>query len=279
MVSRDRPTERPGPFAFALVLSLVIVIALAGLSSVPAARAAAPTYPPLTGSVIGPSAVGVNTARFYTLNATGGPAFALNGTQVGNLTFYATIVAGNLTGVSVSPTYGALTNGTYNVNVAVGNVSEVVELQVEYVSVYLTENVTLNVSYAIQVAYPYVVTGLIQAGNETVTAFNMQVTLDGTQVGSISIPVLTPREEYNFSFDYVTTGLSAGYHTFVLTLPTQHGQVHFAGGALSYSVTFYVAGPATNYTLYYVLGAAAFVGVILIFLFLVGARRRGGSRS
>jgi hypothetical protein len=263
----------------ALVVVLVLVLVGSGLALAPPARAAAPNYPPLTGSVQGPTALGVNTAHFYKLVATGGPAFALNGTQIGNLTFHASVVASNTTGVSVSPTYGAVSNGSYEVSVAVGNVSQVVNLQVEYVSVYQTQNVTLNISYGIQVVHPYVLTGLIQAGGETVIAFSIQVSLDGQVVGALPIPALTPKEEYNFSFDYIVTGLSAGYHTFTLTLPTQHGQVHFAGGALSYQYTFYISGPAPNYTLYYVLGVVALVGVILIFLIFVGARRRSGSRS
>lgn len=263
----------------AIVVVVLLVLVGSGLALTPPARAAAPNYPPLTGSVSGPNALGVNTASYYKLSATGGPAFGFNGTQIGNLTFHASLVATNTTGVSVTPTFGALTNGTYQVSLAVGNATQVVVLQVEFDSVYQQQNASLNVTYQIKVVHPYVLTGLIQAGNETVIAFPVQVLLDGQVVGSIAVPVLTPREEYNFTYDYIISGLSPGYHTFTLTLPTQHGQVHFAGGVLSYQYTFYVSGPATSYTLYYVLGVVALVGVILIFLILVGARRRGGSRS
>ena len=279
-VARTRGRRSLPRRVWALALMLGLLVGASGLMVAPFVHAASGTYPPLTGSVNGPSALGINTAHYYRLDATGGPAFALNGTQVGNLTFYASLVAPNTSAPSLNPTFGAIVNGSYNVSLSAGNVSQVVDLQVEYVSIYHQLNVTLNVTYVVQVVHPYVVTGIIQAGNDTVLAFPIQVSLDGQVVSPpLEVPTLTPYEEYNFSYDYVTAGLSSGYHTFTFTLPTQHGQVHFAGGALSYQYTFYVPGPPADYTLYYMLGGVALVGVILIFLVLVGARRRGGSRS
>lgn len=262
-----------------VALLVLLLVSSAGLLTVAPARAASGNYPPLTGSVNGPTVLALNGTSRYFLNATGGPAYAPNGTLIGNLTFYASIVAGNTSGISVSPSFGAIPNASYPVVLSVNAVTQVVDLDVEYASVYRSENVSINITYQIHVTAPYVLTGEIQAGNQTVTDLSIQVSLDDVVVGSISIPTLTPKEDYNFTYDYVVVSLSSGYHTFTLTLPTQHGQVHFANGALSYSYTFYISGPAPSYTLYYVLGAVALVGVILIFLFLVGARRRGGSRS
>lgn len=275
VAGRARTRSRTG---LVVVVLLALVLVGSGLALLPSARAS-PTYPPLTGSVSGPSTLGLNSAHYYILHATGGPAFALNGTQIGNLTFRASLAAINTTAVSLTPTFGAIVNGSYQVSLSVGNVSEAVTIQVEYSSVYQQLNVSLNVTYVVQVVQPYILSGLIQAGSESVLPFQIQVSLDGTPVGMISIPRLSPNQEYNFTYNYLTSGLSSGSHTFTLTLPTQHGQVHFAGGALSYQFTFYVPGPAPDYTLYYALGVAAFIGVILIFLILVGARRRGGSRS
>lgn len=273
------PPRAPRRRQFAVVIALLFVVGSLGLASVPTSQAATPAYPPLTGTVIGPSLLGVNGSSLYRLNATGGPAFALNGTQIGILNFTVSVLAGNSTGVSVLPNVGALSHGSYNVSLSVGPAAQTVVLQVEYSSMYRHENVSINVTYAVQVVHPYILTGLLQAGNTTVAPFQIQVSLDGALLAPLSVPTLTPHQEYNFTYRAVVAGLSPGDHTFVLTLPTQHGQVHFAGGALTYAYTFSIPGPAPDYTLYYVLGSVALVGVILIFLILVGARRRGGSRS
>ncbi len=235
--------------------------------------------PPLTGSVHGPTLVLPNATNVYTVNATGGPAVAANGTRVGNLTFYASLASANTTGVKVSPTFGGLTgNSSYSIFLTVGPVAQTVTLTVEFASVYQHQNVSINLTTVIQVVRPFQLTGEVVASATTVLPFSIQVALDGTIVGSVSVPTLTPHEFYNFTYQYLTAGLASGYHTFTLTLPQQNGQVRFANGAISYSVTFYIAGPAPNYTLYYLLGGVAFVGVILIFLILVGARRRAGGR-
>lgn len=279
MVSHSRDSRRIRASRLAVVLLLTLLLLGSALVLAPPARAAASSYPPLTGTISGPTALKVNSASYYLLNATGGPAFALNGTQIGNLSFRAAVSSANTTGVAVSPTVGALVRGEFNLSLAVGNVTQAVTLQVEYSSVYQNLNESINVTYVVSVVHPYLLTGVIVAGNETVLTFDLQVTLDGRTLAPLVIPVLTPREQYNFTYTYVVDGLSSGYHTVVLTLPTQHGQVHFANGALSYSFTFYISGPAPDYTLYYLLGAVALVGVILIFIILVGARRRGGSRT
>ncbi len=231
----------------AIVVVVLLVLVGSGLALTPPARAAAPNYPPLTGSVSGPNALGVNTASYYKLSATGGPAFGFNGTQIGNLTFHASLVATNTTGVSVTPTFGALTNGTYQVSLAVGNATQVVVLQVEFDSVYQQQNASLNVTYQIKVVHPYVLTGLIQAGNETVIAFPVQVLLDGQVVGSIAVPVLTPREEYNFTYDYIISGLSPGTTRSRSRSPRSTGRCTLPAGRFPTSTrsTFQDRRPAT----------------------------------
>lgn len=265
------------------LLALLLVVGGLGVLGIPLAHALPPApaaaNAPLTGTVDGPSVVGVNATADYLLNATGGPAYASNGTLVGNLTYYASVAASNTTGISVAPSFGAVPNDTnYTIYLTVGAVAEPMTLIVEYTSVYQTENVSLNVTVSINIVTPYVLTGEVVASNATVLPFSIAVYLDTVYVGSIPVPTLTPHQGYNFTFDYDTVGLSTGYHTFVLQMPSQHQQVHFPNGQYTYSMTFYITGPSPSYTLYYVLGAVAFVGVILISLILVGARRRGGTR-
>ncbi|MGI0055158.1 MAG: hypothetical protein ACREB9_02785 [Thermoplasmata archaeon] len=263
-----------------VLASVLLLVLIVGLLGAPAAQGTPTATPaPLTGTVQGVSILGLNGTGDFTLNATGGPAVAPNGTLIGNLSYYASVQAGNLTGVTVQPTFGALLIGSnYTIYLTVGPAPQPVTLLVEFTSVYLQENVSINITTTVNVVVPYVLTGEVTAGNLTVLPFTIAIYLDGTLIGSQSVPTMTAGESYNFTFNYLTASLSAGYHTFVLTLPSQHQQVHFANGATSYSITFYVAGPAVNYTLYYALGVVAFVGVILIFLILVGARRRPGTR-
>ncbi|MGD0249862.1 MAG: CARDB domain-containing protein [Thermoplasmata archaeon] len=261
------------------VLSLAVVLLLVGISLVgPAARATATT--PVAGSVRGPTVLATGATGHYTIYGTGGPAIAANGTQVGNLTYYVSLAASDLTGVTVAPAQAALGPGLNGTPIlTVGTVPETVTMTVMVSSVYLTQNVSTNLTYSVQVVQPYVVSAtIVNVAKTTVLAFPVAIYLDGQQVGTVSVGSLTPGGEYNLSYDYATTGLSTGEHTFTISLLAEHGLVVFANGAQSYSQSFYVTGPAPNYALWIVVGAVAFVGVLFIFATRVAARRRGGAR-
>ena len=241
---------------------------------------ASSSYPPLKANVTGPRIVGQNKTYDYVLRATGGPAYTANGTEVGNITYWASVTGANTTSVSFLPNTGLVPYPVAGppVMLATSGVVQTLTITVEFASLYGSLNESLNVTITVRVVAPYVLTGEVVAGAQTVLSFNIQVMLSGTVVGSITIPTLTAKETYNFTFDYTTLPLGPGYHTFVLTLPSAHGQVHFANGQQSYSITFYVEGPPANYTDYYVLGAVAFVAVVLISLLYVGSRRPGAPR-
>ena len=136
-------------------------------------------------------------------------------------------------------------------------------------------NASVNLTYARAGRHPVrCCCGDRQPGNITVGSFPVLVELDGTQVGNVTVPAINPHADYNLSYNYATLGLGSGYHTFTLSLELAHGLVHFAGGTTSYSETVYVPGPTTDYTLWYVTGAVAFIGVLFIFGARLGARRR-----
>ena len=262
--------------AFLLVLALV----LGGIASLPAAQGASSTNP-VTGSVQGPKILAVHGSTRLTINATGGPAFAANGTQVGNLTYYASIAGSDLTGVSVLPATNAFVLGQpLTPLLDVGATPEVLTITFEISSVYQTENVSTNLTYTVTVVQPYVVSATIyNPGSTSVLGFTVDVELDGAVIGNVSVPSISPRGTYNLSFQYATLGLSAGAHTFTISLANENGLVTFAGGATMYSTTVYVRESAPNNTVWYVLGGVAFVGVLFIFATRVAARRRGGVRK
>ncbi|MGA9840624.1 MAG: hypothetical protein WBF81_02610 [Thermoplasmata archaeon] len=272
---------RSGGLASAIGLLLVCGALLVPGASGLADAHLAPASTPVAGNVTGPTVLAYSASQAYFINASGGPAFAANGTQVGNLTFYASVTGANTTDLTISPTEGNITNATAeSVELTVGNATQVASILVEIASVYGTANVTLNITYSVNVVQPYVLTlNLIADSSVTVAAFNLTVQLDGTPVGTIAIPQLTPNEAYAASFQYATTGLSSGSHTFTVSLANEHGLVTFAGGATTYSASFDIPGPPPNYTLWYVAGAVAFFGAIFIFVTRVAARRRTPSRK
>ena len=74
------------PLVGAVLVVVVLGLVLGGLASVvPDARAASSSSS-VTGSVQGPHVIAIGGKTTLTLNATGGPAFAANGTLVGNVT-------------------------------------------------------------------------------------------------------------------------------------------------------------------------------------------------
>ena len=266
--------------AAALVVVLVVALVAVGIGGLPGARAASSSNP-VTGSVQGPRVIATHGTTHLTLHAAGGPAFAANGTQIGNLTYHASIAGSDLTGVSILPSSNGFVLGkNLTPLLEVGATPEVLTITFEISSVYRHENVSTNLTYTITVVRPYVVAATIfNSGTTTALAFTIDIDLDGTLVGNVSVPSITPKGEYNLSFQYATSGLSSGEHTFSISLAAEHGLLTFAGGATSYSVSFYVPGAAPDYTVWYVFGALAFVGVLFIFATRVAARRRGAVRK
>jgi hypothetical protein len=261
-----------------LVIALVAGLLLTAGLGTPGARAA--TTNPVTGTLHGPTVLALQGTGHYTVNGSGGPAFAANGTQVGNLTVYFTLTAANLTGLSITPDQGAITGGRPVTAVFKGGaLAETVTITAEIASVYQKQNQSINLTYTLNLVTPYVVSAtIVDRSSTTVLAFPVQVFLDDNLVGTVTVPTLTPHQSYNLSFQYPTLGLSAGAHTFSISLAAEHGLVSFANGATVYSSTFYVTGSATSYTLWYVAGGVAFFGVLFIFMTRVAARRRGALR-
>jgi hypothetical protein len=280
--SEVEPTmnARLGAVLLAGLLLLVLVPAAAAGTGVPppsALRSASSGS--VQGNVTGPSILAVDGTGHYTIRGSGGPAFALNGTQVGNLTYYASVSATNMSGLSIVPGSAALLSTPSVTTLSVSGAAEPVTINVMISSVYRTMNQSINLTYTVNVVTPYVVAAVIVAGTSTtVLSFPVQVTLDDNPVGVVTVPTLTPGQVYNFSYKYITLGLPPGEHTFSLSLANEHGLVHFANGALVYSESFYVEGPAPNYSLWYLAGAVTFFGVLFIFVTRVGARRRGAAR-
>jgi len=271
-----------------LLLLAVVLLAVAPalLGGMPA-RAAGPlaasvsSATPVTGSIGGTHVLAIGGHGAYYVNATGGPAYAANGSRVGNLTYYATIAGVNTTGSSISPASDPIYNGTSPVaTLTVGSVAETLTLNVLISSVYKTQNESINLTYTVHVVQPYVVSAtIIDVSTSDVLSFPIIVSLDGTQVGNVSIATITPNAPYHFSFSYLTLGLSTGWHTFTISLAKEHGLVVFADGATSYSVSIYVPGPPPDYTIWYIVGLVAFVGTIFILVTRVAARRRGAQRK
>lgn len=253
---------------------LLLGLALAALGLLPGLAGAA-TTPPVTATIGGPHALGESLKGTYYLNASGGPGQAPNGTWIGTASYKASLIGVNTTGALVNPSAGVLTNGSTTFVVTAPNATETLTLSVEVTSSAQKVNSTVNVSYSIDVLLPYRVSAELVVGSEPVGAFPITVTLDGVPVGTVSVPALSADAHYPVSFAYATPHLSPGWHAFALSLGQAHGLVSFAGGQDVYSASFYVTGPATSYTVWYVAGAVAFVGAIFIWATRVGARRRG----
>jgi CARDB len=274
-MTRGSPVAR-----LAVGFALLALVLGASVGAIPTARGAAPGVP-VTGQVTGPNVVATGGQVHLTINGTGGPAFAANGTLVGNLTYYASIAGTDTSTVSITPATGTITPGhPATATLAAGTIVQVLTVTVLLASVYKTENVSTNLTYTLPVVQPYVLSAtIVNAGTTTVLAFPVVVDLDGSPVGSVTVPTLSPGVDYNLSFRYATLGLSSGSHTFTISLESAHGLVTFSNGAVAYSQTFYVAGAATDYTVWYVVGAVAFIGVLFIFMTRVAARRRGALRK
>lgn len=271
------PRTRTGA---ALAFSVALLVPALLLGGLVGGAAAAANYPPLTGHIAGPNTVGQGLKGSYTLTGTGGPAFGLNGTQVGTLSYEASVTGGNTTGLLLLPTAGVLSNGSATLTLTANNVSQSVVITVTLTSGYNGQNITTNISYSVNVVQPFTLRATIVVESALGTQpFDLTVLLDGTPVGAVSVPSLTGHATYPVVFSFVDQGLGAGTHTFSISLANQHGLVAFSNGASTFSQTFYVAGPPTNFTAWYLVAGGTLVAAIFIFLTASGARRRGRKRT
>jgi hypothetical protein len=270
--------RRVALFLTALLLAATLLVFAPSVAS---AHNVTPATTPVTGNITGKNVLAISGAAYYVINGTGGPAFAANGTQVGNFTYYASVAAANTSGISITPSEGVIDNFTgVKAQLTVGTIPETLTIVVLFASVYQTANQSTNVTYTVTVVQPYVLTlNLISTSSSTIEGFILNVFLDGTPVGTLSIPSLTAKQSYTATFQYATLGLSPGEHTFTVSLTNEHGLVTFQGGGSSYSETFWVPGNAPDYTLWYIAGAVAFFGALFILVTRVAARRRNPSKK
>jgi len=274
--------------ALAVLLVVLVAIATARADENGAARAGPGSAPlasaastPVVASIQGTQILAVGGHGAIHFNATGGPAYAPNGSRVGNLTYYASYAAANTTGITLNPDQDSIFNGTAPVStLTVGPVPETVTITAMFSSVYLTANASVNETFTVHVVQPYIVTATIEdVSSSGVLGFPIVVSLDGAPVGTVAVSTLAPGAPYHFTYDYLTLGLASGWHTFSMSLASEHGLVRFVNGSTTFSESFYVPGPAPDYTLWYVVGIVAFVGTIFILVTRVAARRRGAARK
>jgi hypothetical protein len=260
-----------------LLVGLVLLLAMA-LGTLPAS--ASSSYPTLTGSISGPSTIGENLTERFTVTATGGPAYGYNGTEVGTLSFSASVTGANTTGANVDPTAGVFVNGSTIISLKANNLTQTLVLTVDVTSGATgANNISTNLTYDVTVVQPYTLTATIQVASALGTQpFDVSVLLDGTPVGTITVPSLTSRSTYALVFNYVNPNLGSGWHTFSINIANEHGLVVFTGGATQYSQAFYVQPTPTNYSWVYVGAVGVFFGAIFIFLTVVFGRRRGRRR-
>jgi hypothetical protein len=281
----DAAMSRAGPIrSAALLASVVAILALASLVpgpfELPGVRATNAGYGPLSGSIAGPVNVGLSGNATYVVNATGGPAVAANGTEVGVYSYNATVTGINVSTVVFSPSGGSMPNGTVSLSLKAGNLSQQLTLYVLVTSELNTTNATTNLSYTVNVVVPYRFVATVVAGHgATVSPFALTVLLDGTPVGQIAVGTLASGTHYPVVFNYVDPNISPGWHTFSVSLAQEHGLVTFAGGAESISQSFYVAGPPPNYEFWYIGGFGIFVGVVFLYFTQVAANRRGRTKK
>lgn len=263
--------------ALALLLAGVLLVG----GAIPTAQAASVGSTKVVGSIHGPKLVAADSNSTYYINATGGPAYAANGTEVGGINWTAKVSGNDLTGVSLSPNASSIPKtGPGETHLKVGTVAETLVISVTISSTYGSSKGTTVLNYTVEVVRPYVVHAVLVAGPKAgILGFDVSVYLDGEKVGTVSVPALKANESYNLTYDYASSGLSPGEHTFSISLAGEHGLVHFAGGATQFSESFYVVGPAPDYPLYVLVGVVVFAGVLFIFMTRVAARRRPAARK
>ncbi len=268
-----------------------VALLLVGFGAVGSVGAAAPVplahgaalsgVSPVKGNLSGPTVGAPNGNYTYYVNGSGGPAIASNGTMVGQITWKATTTGTNVTGVTVSPSSGSLTpRAPAAMHLKLSKLLQTVVLKVVVTSTFGGVNATLNLTKSVQLVTPYVVRAMFVVGpSASILPFTVAVLLDGTPVAHVPVPAIPANDSYNFTYDYATLGLSPGWHTFTISLASEHGLVTFGGGATQYSQSFYVTGPPPNYALWVILGLVVFFGVLFIFATRLAARRRPPSRK
>lgn len=272
---------RPRAWAGLLATLLLLTAGAVLLPQLPAAGATA-TYPPVQGNISGPAYVALQSSSTYYINGSGGPAEGTPGVVLGNISWAVRVTGPNLTGVSVSPNASNTSLGPGqpgHTKLKVGNITETLTLAVEITSTQGTLKASTNLTYTVHVVVPYVVRATLVAGPQKVGPFVIAITLDGRWVANVTVPAISANKTYNLTYSYASAGLSAGNHTFTISLASEHGLVTFSGGALQYSETFYVAGPSPDYFLWGIVGVVVFFGVLFIFAARVAARRRPPSRK
>ena len=280
----------PAVVVVGLLLGLAFVGTVAALPggaadrsapAVSAAAAPAASSSAVTGNVSGPSYLATSSNATFRFNATGGPGVV--GISVpGKLTWTATLSGPNTTGTSVTPSNGSITSISsepVSLSVKVGAHTGLFTLSITVTSTLAKNNTSATLTKSFQVLVPFVLRATLVAGpSAEVMPFQVKVALDGTIVGTTTVPKLAPNATYRFTYRYADPNLGSGYHTFTLTIASAHGLVTFSNGRTIQTTTFYVAPGPASYTIYYILGAVAFFGVLFIYATRVGARRRGTAR-
>lgn len=266
--------------SFALAVGMAVFLLVSSLA-LGAAVSPAASYPPLKGTITGPTLLAVGAKATFTLTASGGPAAPTSGTLTGNYTYNASLSGGNTSGGSVTPTSGSLVKELASLTVTAPNNTGSYILTVELKSSPpRTGNSTYtNVTYPFNVVVPYVVTAtLVNPTEYAIKGAVIAVSLDGTNVNDITISTIGANGTYNFAYNYTTSGLSSGYHTFTLTIHSTPGLLEFLGPngqrVSQLTTTFYVTPPAPDYTLYILTGISLTVLAIFISLLVVGGRAR-----
>jgi hypothetical protein len=235
---------------------------------------------PLTATVTGPSLMNILGKANFVVTASGGPSQLPNGTMSGNYTYNATISGGNTSGSSVTPHTGELVNGTATLALVAPNNTGTYALTVEVISNPTTGSPAFyNTSVDFTVAIPYVLSATITNPNSfTVSGAIIQVSLDGTIVGTVTLPSIAGNGTYALTYNYTTAGLSSGWHTFSLAIQGIPSILVFTNGQGTLTVSFYVNPPPVNYEMYYLLGITLALLAIFISLLVVGGRRRRSSK-
>lgn len=280
LAHRSGTSLRTGGFALSALLLLVLSV----LPIVAPTAAASPVnYPPFNVVITGPALLATNGSGVYYATATGGPAETLSGQYIGNYTFTDQILGVSTQGSFTSPFSGAFIDQQANLSLGglVDDGSYTLELNVTSTSGGKAPvNLTRIFTYQFSVVAPYVVEATVNNENSyTVSGVAVQIDLDGVLVGETSLPSLAAAASTQVKYNYTSTGLSPGYHTFTLVLVGSYGLVEFSNGQTSYSVTFYVSGPAPDYTQYYLYGLTITVFCIFITIFFFGPRPRRKKKS
>jgi len=272
---------RPAPVVAAILLAAALLLALPSAPARAEPRPAASGAPPIVGNLTGPSLVATGSNGTFYFNVSGGPA-VVEGIFVGTINWTANLTGANTTGSSVSPANGSVTNSTAQpivLTLTTGPIAESLSLTVKAVSSVATQNATQNFSYTFRLVAPYTVRATLVAGpNAGTLPFNVTVLLDGTAVGTVPVPSLSPNQSWGLVYRYPVASLASGWHTFTLQIADQHGLVTFSNGKTVQSTSFYVAAAPPNNTVWYVVGVVAFFGVLFIYATRSAARRRGSTR-